>query len=55
MKELHDSVRVVREKNIVVSPAGPGTKNGCAGERRQKFTRNQDKMEALKLGNIGLN
>jgi hypothetical protein len=30
---------VVREKNIVMGPAGPGTKNDCAGEAQQQFTR----------------
>jgi hypothetical protein len=31
--------RVVREKNTVMSPAGLGTKNDCAGEDHQGFTR----------------
>jgi hypothetical protein len=30
---------VVRQKNMVISPAEPGTKNDCAGEGQQQFTR----------------
>jgi hypothetical protein len=28
---------------MVMGPAGPGTKNGCAGEGQQKFTWNWDR------------
>jgi hypothetical protein len=29
------SVRVMRLKNMVMGPTGPGTKNDCAGEGQQ--------------------
>lgn len=29
---------VMRQKNMVMSTAGPGTKNDCAGEDQQQFT-----------------
>jgi hypothetical protein len=35
LEDTYDSVRVVRYKNIVMGPAGPGTKNDCAGEDQQ--------------------
>jgi hypothetical protein len=31
--------RVVRQKNMVMSPVWPRTKNDCAGEGQQQFTR----------------
>jgi hypothetical protein len=31
----HDSIRVLRQKNIVKCSAGSGTKNDCAGEGQQ--------------------
>jgi hypothetical protein len=34
--------RVVREQNMITSPAGLGTKNGGAGEEQQQFTRLSD-------------
>jgi hypothetical protein len=34
----HDSK--LGDKNLVMSPAGPGTKNDRAGEGQQQFTRN---------------
>jgi hypothetical protein len=37
----HDSVTVVREKNMVMGPAVLGSKNGCAGGGLWKFTRNR--------------
>jgi hypothetical protein len=30
--------RVVRQKNMVMSPAGLGTKNDCSGEGQKQFT-----------------
>jgi hypothetical protein len=30
---------VVKQKNIIRSPAGPGNRNDCAGEDQQQFTR----------------
>jgi hypothetical protein len=30
--------KVVRQKNMVISPMGPGTKNDCAGKSQQQFT-----------------
>jgi hypothetical protein len=34
--------RVVRQKDMVMSPAGPGTRNDCAGEDQHKFIRPTD-------------
>jgi hypothetical protein len=35
----HDSVRVVRQENIAMGPEGAETKNCCASECQQQFTR----------------
>jgi hypothetical protein len=43
--------RVVRQKNMVMSPIGPGTKNDCAGDGQQQFTRS-DQTEELCLNKI---
>lgn len=36
--EFPDSITVRRQKNMVVGPTGPGTKNDCALEGQQQFT-----------------
>jgi hypothetical protein len=33
----YEAPRVVRQKNMVMSPAGPGTNCDCAGEAQQQF------------------
>jgi hypothetical protein len=41
--------RVVRQKNTVISPARLGTKDDCAGEGQQQFTRPKDRLAGLLL------
>jgi hypothetical protein len=36
---ISSRVRVVRQKNMVMGPAGPEPKNDCAGKGQQQFTR----------------
>jgi hypothetical protein len=38
---LYIHAKVVRLEIVVVSPAGPGNKNGCAGGAQQQFTRTE--------------
>jgi hypothetical protein len=38
IKSVKTTPRVVRQKNMVMSPAGRGTKNDRAGEAQQQFT-----------------
>jgi hypothetical protein len=33
---------VVTQRNMVMGPSGPGTKNGCAGEYQHQYTRPND-------------
>jgi hypothetical protein len=42
-----DSFRAATQKNIVMRPAGSGTKNDCAGEGLQKFARQNDRPGAV--------
>jgi hypothetical protein len=35
----------VREKNMFMNLAEPGTKNECAGEAQQKFTRTRNSIK----------
>jgi hypothetical protein len=42
------SPKVLRQKNMVVSPAGPATKNDHAGEDQQQFTRPTQEMFLLR-------
>jgi hypothetical protein len=37
-----NSVIVVRQKNMLICPAGPETKNDCAGEDQRKITRPEE-------------
>jgi hypothetical protein len=43
--------KVVRQKNVAMSPMTPGTKNNCAGEDQQQFpqTTGHDNMDWIKL------
>jgi hypothetical protein len=41
--------RVVREKNMAMSPAGPETKNVCAGEGQQQHIRTEHIKYKAKL------
>jgi hypothetical protein len=36
--------RVIRQKNVVMGSPGPGTKNDCADEHQQQFTRNRNQL-----------
>lgn len=53
-EDQEDSVTVRWQKNMVMSPVGPGTKNGCAGEGQQQFSRQPDgqKQKAVNQKNI---
>jgi hypothetical protein len=37
-RQFHNPVCVVRQKNIVMGPKGPKTKNDCSGKGQQQFT-----------------
>jgi hypothetical protein len=36
--QSHDSIRIMRQKNMVKGPAGPETMNDCASKGQQQFT-----------------
>jgi hypothetical protein len=37
----------MRQKNMLVSPAGPGTKNDCAGKEQHQFTHTKAAKQSL--------
>jgi hypothetical protein len=44
-------VRLVKERNEVMRPTGPGNKNDCAGEGQQQFVRLTDR--SMRRSNYG--
>jgi hypothetical protein len=43
---MESTVRAVRQKNMAMGSAGPGTKNDSAGKGQQHFTQNQKKKKS---------
>jgi hypothetical protein len=47
------AVNVMRQKSMVVSPAGLGANNDCASEGQQQFTWLSDRNSSVKDENVG--
>jgi hypothetical protein len=47
---IKEHINVVRQRNMVMSPTGSGTRNDCAGESQQQFTRLTDGASSVFMG-----